>query len=785
VAQYLFDRRGATVPLWTYTDSEAARTNLEELYAAGATHVIIDFHLTSTNLRASRVEWEDEREIPALNEVISLADEIGLEVAIKPIVIIGNSGLNWQSLDPSDKESWFRDYEQRLLEAVAEQPEKIRTLVITNELRTLTTDPANETFWIDIIRRMRESHQIEIGFNAGGLLGDHAGESEFELISNALYAEVDFVGISAYPRVDGETSGEVARAWLNDSNGLNQIDILRNFADGTDKPIYFTELGVAAIRGGNFEMQLLDDFSDFIADFDYSQVFYEGTFLAISDELTGVIDGVFIYSWSLSDSQPLELDVFNVNHQTSKDTIKDVFTSGLDVETTIQTSRPAERLFGTGSSDEFILTHPYISVKGYDGDDRFYRAADNVSSHTYYLNITVNGDILDGIAPTLQVRANDETLAEILISPIVGGYNEEFGGLPYTTNQSFEFLLETGDFLSSLDIRHINDDYQGFGLDRNARIVSLSLDGIRLDKADFVYFPDHEPPVSGTEYMFDGGRLSISSAAIENISANRKSSNIDGGEGLDTVMFEAASDRFTLAMSSAGPLEVFEKTSIAGPDILVDVEVLEFSDASLNLNDFRGTLNLSSEGFMELAEVYAAYFNRAPDAIGLYFWGDKLSKGMPIGEIAELFFDQAETRLIYADVENTEQFLGKVYSNVLGRSPDPDGFEFWISQVSKGAVSEGEFVLEVIRGAKNGGHDADINYLSKKADLGVYFSSILGMSDIPDARDIFRILGDASESNVDQAKDAAEQHYADALNPTAGDLLFSIHNVVDNPFEII
>lgn len=127
-------------------------------------------------------------------------------------------------------------------------------------------------------------------------------------------------------------------------------------------------------------MQLLDDFSDFIADIDYSQVFYEGSFSAISDQLTGIIDGVFIYSWSLSDSQPLELDVFNVNHKTSKDTIKDVFTSGLDVETAIQTSRPAERVFGTGKTGEFILTHPYINVKGYDGDDRFYRTADNVSS---------------------------------------------------------------------------------------------------------------------------------------------------------------------------------------------------------------------------------------------------------------------------------------------------------------------------------------------------------------------------------------------------------------------
>ena len=127
--------------------------------------------------------------------------------------------------------------------------------------------------------------------------------------------------------------------------------------------------------------------------------------------------------------------------------------------------------------------------------------------------------------------------------------------------------------------------------------------------------------------------------------------------------------------------------------------------------------------------------------------------------------------------------MTSVYDNVLGRTPDASGFEFWKSQVSNGRVSQGAFVLEVIGGAKNGGSAEDVRYLSQKTDLGIYFSAIKGMSDVADSVSVFQTLGGASTSNLACARAAVDQHYADAITANGGDFLFSLIGVIDDPFS--
>lgn len=259
---------------------------------------------------------------------------------------------------------------------------------------------------------------------------------------------------------------------------------------------------------------------------------------------------------------------------------------------------------------------------------------------------------------------------------------------------------------------------------------------------------------------------------------------IDGLAGTDTAVFSGPRSSATVSMNSDGTITVEDRAGSGGTDTLINVERAQFTDSTMDFTAFSSVTQLSAGQFTQLAEMYVAYFNRAADAEGLYFWADKLAEGMSLNQIAELFFDQDETRELYTDPSNTDAFVTAVYDNVLGRTPDAAGFDFWKDVVANGSVTRGAFVLNVIEGAKAGTSAADVQYLSQKTDLGIYFSAIRGMSDTTDASAVFQTFGDASTSNLVGARAQIDQHYNDALAANAGDFLFNVVGVIDDPFAL-
>ena len=159
-----------------------------------------------------------------------------------------------------------------------------------------------------------------------------------------------------------------------------------------------------------------------------------------------------------------------------------------------------------------------------------------------------------------------------------------------------------------------------------------------------------------------------------------------GAGGFDTAAFYAATSAVTLTFSDQLTFTVTDRLGGGGTDILADIERLEFADRSIALDDYRGMLALSKDEFTELTEMYVAYFNRAADAAGLYFWADARGDGTSLQDIAEFFFDQDETRALYTNPNDTNAFVSAVYSNVLGRTPDQEGFDYW-TEWSVGARS--------------------------------------------------------------------------------------------------
>ncbi|NNE51814.1 MAG: DUF4214 domain-containing protein [Sulfitobacter sp.] len=274
-----------------------------------------------------------------------------------------------------------------------------------------------------------------------------------------------------------------------------------------------------------------------------------------------------------------------------------------------------------------------------------------------------------------------------------------------------------------------------------------------------------------------------------------------GGTGIDTFQIEGDQRSHTLTLT---PTSISLQNRAEGTlETLLGVERLDFDreiplfgGQPMRLDLFDGPTSLTAQEFSDITELYIAYFNRAPDALGLYFWGGEYARGLTLERMAESFFLQPETQGTYAnvlngdgDVEDTGAFVTAVYSNVLGRGPDAAGFEYWVNQLDNNPlITPPNFILSIIGGAKFPAEPTpqtllDQQYLATKADIGAYFAVIRGMSEVEDAKAVMSLF-DGSAASTDAAIDTADTLYREALDPVNGDFLFPLVGVLDDPFAL-
>ncbi|MFK3973973.1 DUF4214 domain-containing protein [Pseudomonas sp. NPDC087358] len=136
----------------------------------------------------------------------------------------------------------------------------------------------------------------------------------------------------------------------------------------------------------------------------------------------------------------------------------------------------------------------------------------------------------------------------------------------------------------------------------------------------------------------------------------------------------------------------------------------------------------------DLAELYTAFFNRAPDSAGLAYWVNQLNSGtITLGQIAKNWVEsQPEGQAKYPAGMSTTDFVNAIYDNVLSRTSDAAGLAYWQAQLDSGAISRDTFVATVINGAKANTSTqgkADAALLSNKASVGIAFAD-KGLNDV-------------------------------------------------------
>jgi Ca2+-binding RTX toxin-like protein len=402
---------------------------------------------------------------------------------------------------------------------------------------------------------------------------------------------------------------------------------------------------------------------------------------------------------------------------------------------------------------------------------------------------TASADVLrgDGEANRLEAGAGDDELEGRGGNDQIDGGDGEDTAVYSGDFSDYRIELRTGGITVS-DKRGIDgvDTLQGIELLAFADGVRFSDDlEVVGDFVNIVGTPDPDE--------LAGGLRSDNIDALggdDTIMASVENDQIDGGEGEDTIVYSGDQSSYTLTLSPTVTTISDRRDGGNGTDTLIDMEFLNFDSGDFALNQFGGTAGLSEQNFESFIELYIAYFNRAPDAFGLNFWGTAFANGTSLEEMATLFVDQDETRATYPDGTSNTEFATSVYNNVLGRTPDQSGIDFWVGALDSNAVFRDQFILEVLRGAKTDlkpeegqvfvdQQIADRAYLENKVDIGEYFAVHRGMSDVDNATSAMALF-DGTQNGKDQAVAAIDDFYQEALAPTTGEFLMQVVGVLDN-----
>jgi hypothetical protein len=170
---------------------------------------------------------------------------------------------------------------------------------------------------------------------------------------------------------------------------------------------------------------------------------------------------------------------------------------------------------------------------------------------------------------------------------------------------------------------------------------------------------------------------------------------INGIGGHDTIVFDGPRAEYTLTVNSDGSLSVVDNGSSGdGTNQLLNVEHLQFTDQ---------TVFAETPDNANIARLYSAAFNRLPDTAGLNFWEDVYANSISAAvksqgyyvslaetndgsgiSIAANFIASPEFQADYGTLSDVG-FVTAMYENVLGRTPDQAGLNFWVGQLEGGA----------------------------------------------------------------------------------------------------
>jgi hypothetical protein len=100
-----------------------------------------------------------------------------------------------------------------------------------------------------------------------------------------------------------------------------------------------------------------------------------------------------------------------------------------------------------------------------------------------------------------------------------------------------------------------------------------------------------------------------------------------------------------------------------------------------------------------VVRLYSAYFNRLPDYGGFNYWVGKLRNGTTLNKASSTFAASSEFKDKYGKLSNRD-FVLLIYANVLKRTPDTSGVNYWTKKLDAG-MSRGQVMTSFSESSEN------------------------------------------------------------------------------------
>lgn len=114
----------------------------------------------------------------------------------------------------------------------------------------------------------------------------------------------------------------------------------------------------------------------------------------------------------------------------------------------------------------------------------------------------------------------------------------------------------------------------------------------------------------------------------------------------------------------------------------------DYINESQSIDDIVRAVDYQSSTDGNTLRLYRAFLNRDPDVAGAIYWISQTRSGSNPDDLAYGFAQSVEFIATYGSLSNVD-FLVVIYSNMLSRSPDQDGLNYWLDQMNRGLSQHG------------------------------------------------------------------------------------------------
>ncbi len=230
---------------------------------------------------------------------------------------------------------------------------------------------------------------------------------------------------------------------------------------------------------------------------------------------------------------------------------------------------------------------------------------------------------------------------------------------------------------------------------RIAEPADQQCSGVRSEQPDI----DDDNPLLGSVEA-TAGRLRTVEGALTNTTP------------FTTTSAKLNSEQYTILVTNNTNTQVVSCATLV-PRVTEEPPFTGTRAQATTIEELTQASNYNPAKHAEILRLYKAFFNREPDIAGAKYWiqvseGERPEIDGPRAtiRIAEAFpAASAEFENLYGANVSDEDFLTRVYENVLLRDPDPVGYAYW---------------LDRIKGTNDSGTNPDLRKFAKRGSVVFY-----------------------------------------------------------------